>query len=168
MCLFVMIFRAFSSSLFCAIIAHNQLPFLKIVSNFIKFGQNFQIFWPLLLIFNIFLSFFWPFRKIACMPLLSRIGPDIACCLYFLEYTLNDIVFFANILRNLDSHRGTFPEDSFECRDLLIRQWSINMQIYKLYLKIVSVPGLSATSTNSIFTSKSNQKQKKTKKKDSC
>ena len=60
--------RAFSSSLLHAIMACNHLPFFKIFSNFVHFCTKFQIFCP----FCSFLPFYW---KIACMPLLSRIGP---------------------------------------------------------------------------------------------
>ena len=57
--------RAYSRSLLHAIIACYHLPVLKIFSNFGHFWPIFQIFCP-------FLHIFW---KIACMPLLSRIGP---------------------------------------------------------------------------------------------
>ena len=56
--------RAFSSCLLRAIIARNHLPFFKILSNFVHFCLNVQIFCP-------FLPFFVKNRK----PLLSRIGP---------------------------------------------------------------------------------------------
>ena len=48
-----------------AIVARMRLPFFKIYLNFVHFCPNFRIFCP-------FPPFFW---KIACMPLLSRIGP---------------------------------------------------------------------------------------------
>ena len=54
----------------------NQLTFFKIFSNFTHFCPNFQIFCPPLLILTCLCHccpFFW---KIACMPLLSKIGPD--------------------------------------------------------------------------------------------
>ena len=60
--------RAFSSSLLCAIVAHNHLPFFKIFSNIVHFCPNFQIFF---LFLTFFLPFFW---KITCMLLISRIG----------------------------------------------------------------------------------------------
>ena len=50
--------------------------FFKIFSNFTHFCPNFQIFCPPLLILTCLCHccpFFW---KIACMPLLSKIGPD--------------------------------------------------------------------------------------------
>ena len=66
--------RAFPSSLLCVILASNYLPFFKIFSNFVHFCSNFQIFCPFLTLFPPFLPFFW---KITCMPLLSKIGPDL-------------------------------------------------------------------------------------------
>ena len=66
--------RAYSSSLLRAIIARSHLPFFKILSNFVHFCPNFQIFCrflPFYYYFYIFLHF-W---KIARMPLLSRIDP---------------------------------------------------------------------------------------------
>ena len=64
---------AYSRSLLRAIIARNHLLSFKIFSNFVHFCPNFQIF---CLFFALFCSFFCPFfEKIACMPLLSRIGP---------------------------------------------------------------------------------------------
>ena len=74
-CLFWKHIRAHSSSLLHAIIAHNHLPFFKIFSNFVHFCPNFQIFCHFLPFFNIFCPFLPFFWKIACMPLLSRIGP---------------------------------------------------------------------------------------------
>ena len=61
--------RAHSSSVLHALIAHNQLPFFKIFSNFVHFCPNFQMFCP-------FSTFICPFsEKWLPMPLLSRIGP---------------------------------------------------------------------------------------------
>ena len=54
---------ACSSRLSRVIIACNHLPFFKIFSSFVHFSQSLNI-----------LPFFW---KIALMPWLSRIGPDI-------------------------------------------------------------------------------------------
>ena len=59
--------RAYSSCFMHAIVARLRLAFFKVFLNFVHFCPNFQIFCP-------FLPFFW---KIARMPLLSRIGPDI-------------------------------------------------------------------------------------------
>ena len=64
--------RVFPSNLLCAIMARNHLPFFKLFSSFVHFCPNFQIFCSFLPFF--FLSFFW---KIACIPLLSRIGPPL-------------------------------------------------------------------------------------------
>ena len=52
-----------------------HLPFFKIFSNFVHFCPNFQICCSFLPLFNIVFPFF---RKIGRMPLLSRIGPDVA------------------------------------------------------------------------------------------
>ena len=75
-------YRAFSISLLHAIIAHNHLPFLKIFSNyahFCPFFSNILSFFTL----NFFLPFFW---KIACISLLSRIGPDIVVSCNYCEF----------------------------------------------------------------------------------
>ena len=77
------LYRAFCSSLLHAIIAHNHLPFFKTFLNFVYFCLNFQIFCPILTFFYPFLSFFW---KIACMPLLSRIGPGIYKYILFSDF----------------------------------------------------------------------------------
>ena len=61
--------RAYSSYLMHVLVTRMRLPFFIIFSNFVHFCQNFQMFYP----FCLFLPFFW---KFACMPLLSRIGPD--------------------------------------------------------------------------------------------
>ena len=65
------IIRACFSCFKHAIVECMRLAFFKIFSSFVHFCVSFQMlctFWP----------FFW---KIACMPLLSRIGPDniMAC-----------------------------------------------------------------------------------------
>ena len=62
--------RAYSSCFMHAIVACMRLPFFKLLSNFVHFCPNFQIFCP----FHSFLPFFW---KITLMSLLSRIGPDM-------------------------------------------------------------------------------------------
>ena len=64
--------RAYPSCFMHAIVARMRLP--KIFSNFVHFCSNFQIFCPFLTLFPPFLPFFW---KITCMPLLSKIGPDL-------------------------------------------------------------------------------------------
>ena len=61
--------KAYSSCFMHAIVACMRLPFFKMFSNFLHFRPNYQIFCP-------FLPFFW---KIACMPLLSRIGNANYC-----------------------------------------------------------------------------------------
>ena len=38
--------RAYSTSVIRVIIAHNYLPFFKIIPNFVHFCRNFQIFFP--------------------------------------------------------------------------------------------------------------------------
>ena len=68
--------RAFSSSLLRVIIVSNHLPFYKILSNFVHFCPNLQIFCPSLLFFNIFLPFSCPFSE------------KSNACTYFLEYAL--------------------------------------------------------------------------------
>ena len=65
---------------YCAIITWNHLPFSKILSNFVHFCPDFQIFCP-------FLPFLW---KIACMPLLYRVAPVIS-------YVLSNQVWWCNI-----------------------------------------------------------------------
>ena len=70
--------RAYSSSLLLVIIAVKHLPVFKIFSNFEHFFPNFQMFCTFLLFFTFFLLLFLPFfGKIPCIPLLSRIGPDM-------------------------------------------------------------------------------------------
>ena len=72
--------RAYSSSLLCAIITHNHLPFFKIFSNFVHFCQNFKYF-----------ALFW---KDAHMPFLSTVGPahrkilDFILCHLYLKIVL--------------------------------------------------------------------------------
>ena len=51
--------RAYSSSLMCAIIARNHLPFFKIFSNFVHFCPNFQYF----ALFKHFFAIFCPFSE---------------------------------------------------------------------------------------------------------
>ena len=64
------LYRAFSSSLLCAIIARNHLPFFKTFSNFVYFPHIFKYVALFLTFICPFLSFFW---KITHMPLLSKI-----------------------------------------------------------------------------------------------
>ena len=69
--------RAFSSNLLCAIITAITCPFSKYFQFLGIFAQVFKYF-TFFDLFNIFcpvLPFFW---KIACMPLLFRIGPGYA------------------------------------------------------------------------------------------
>ena len=72
--------RAYSSSLLCAIIAHNHLPIFKIFSNFVHFCPNFKYF-----------ALFW---KNAHMSFLSTVGPahrkilDFILCHLYLKIVL--------------------------------------------------------------------------------
>ena len=86
------ILRAFSNSLFRAIITHNHMPFFKIFYNFVHFCPNFQIFCPFWPFLNIFLLFFC---KIACAPLLCRIGPDPSFCFSVLKFSLDWFISFS-------------------------------------------------------------------------
>ena len=66
-CCYCYICRAYSNSSVGTIIARSHLPFFKIFSNFTFLPKLSNIF-----------PFFPFFRKIACMSLLSRIGPDLS------------------------------------------------------------------------------------------
>ena len=61
----------YSSCFLHAIVARMRLPFFKIFLNFVHFCPNFQIFCPF---FALFSYCFW---KIARMPLLSKLRPDL-------------------------------------------------------------------------------------------
>ena len=70
--------RTYSSCFMWVIAACMRLPLFKMLSNFVHFCSNFQIFCP-------FLPLFW---KIPCLPLLSRISLarwSICPKQYFLE-----------------------------------------------------------------------------------
>ena len=64
-------YRAYSSSFMHAIVARMRLLLSKIFSNYVHFCLNFQIFCPFLPLFCAFSE------KIARVPLLSRIGPEL-------------------------------------------------------------------------------------------
>ena len=84
---FKLLFRAFSRAF---------LPFFKILSKFVYFCPNFQIFCP-------FLPFF---LKIACMPVLSRIGPVIIVLLFVTWQKIGSMRFGISIRQALSAgHR---------------------------------------------------------------
>ena len=96
--------RAFSSSLLCTIITRNHLPFFKILSNFVQFWPNFQIFCSFLPFFPLF---FW---ENTCMPSLSRIGPGKCCHKLLHTYQIPSETYFNTAKQNIEQNITTKGE----------------------------------------------------------
>ena len=118
--------RAFSSSLLCAIITHNHLPF-KIFSYFVQLCPNFWIFYTFLPFLNIFLHFFALFLKNRTHAL-SRIGPGM-----YNRY--KDISLFYSTLR-----KNVQPPPLFRTGYKLLSNFvSMHFQLPKAILKILNM-----------------------------